>query len=201
MEKYNARVDAYIDKSKDFAKPILLHLRALVHQASPDFTESIKWGAPFFEYNGPVCQLAAFKEHCAFGFWLASAMEDPDNILKRDDSNAGSLGRITSLEDLPSDDLLIKYIRAALELHKSGVKAPSKAAAKGKAELVIPDDFLEALAANTAAAAHFYEFSPSGKREYVEWIEEAKTVATREKRLLTAMEWIAEGKSRHWKYK
>jgi len=202
MEQYNERVDAYITKSAAFAKPILTHIRKLVHQASPEFTEAIKWGCPFFEHNGPVCQLAAFKEHCGFGFWQAAIMDDPDHILKREEKNAGSIGRITSLQDLPPDEVLIKYIKAALELNKAGVKAPSRAKTiTEKIELVVPDYLLEALADNVEAAEHFGHFSPSQKKEYVTWLEEAKTEATRDKRLVTALEWISEGKSRHWKYK
>lgn len=202
MEQYNERVDAYIAKSKDFAKPILIHLRKLMHDTSAEFTEAIKWGCPFFEYNGPVCQLAAFKEHCAFGFWQAAIMDDPDRILKREEKNAGSIGRITSLEDLPPDEILIKYIKQALSLNKAGTKAPSRAkSSTEKRELIVPDYFLEAIARNTEASEYFDKFSPSQKKEYVTWLEEAKTEATRNKRLETAMEWISQGKPRHWKYK
>lgn len=202
MGQYNERVDAYIKGSKDFAKPILIHLRKLVHEASAEFTEAIKWSCPFFDYDGPVCQMAAFNEHCAFGFWQAAIMDDPDHILKREEKNAGSIGRITSMADLPPDEILIKYIRQALALNKAGVKAPSRAKTlTEKTELAVPDYFIEALARNVEASEYFDKFSPSQKKEYVTWLVEAKTEATRNKRLETAMEWISEGKSRHWKYK
>lgn len=202
MEPYSERVDAYIEKSKDFAKPILTHLRKLVHEASPDFTETIKWGAPFFDCKGPVCHMMAFKEHCGFGFWQGGNMDDPDQILKLEDQNAGSIGKITRMEDLPADEILIKYIRQALALSKAGVKAPFRAKkATNTAELLVPDYFLEALASNINAAEHFEKFSPSQKKEYVTWLEEAKSEVTRMKRLESAIEWISEGKSRHWKYK
>jgi uncharacterized protein YdeI (YjbR/CyaY-like superfamily) len=146
--------------------------------------------------------MAAFNEHCAFGFWQAAVMDDPDNILKREEKNAGSIGRITSLADLPPDETLIKYIRLALALNKAGVKAPSRAKTlTEKTELAVPDYFIEALARNVEASEYFDKFSPSQKKEYVTWLVEAKTEATRNKRLETAMEWISEGKSRHWKYK
>ena len=202
MGQYNERVDAYIEGSKDFARPILIHLRKLVHEASPEFTEAIKWSSPFFDHDGPVCQMAAFNEHCAFGFWQAAIMDDPDHILKREEKNAGSIGRITSLADLPPDETLIKDIRQALALNKAGLKAPSRAKTlTEKTELAVPDYFTEALARNVEASEYFDKFSPSQKKEYVTWLMEAKTEATRIKRLETAMEWIGEGKSRHWKYK
>lgn len=202
MGQYNERVDAYIEKSKDFARPILKHLRKLVHEASTEFTETIKWGAPFFDCNGPVCHMMAFKEHCGFGFWQGSNMDDPDQILKLEDQNAGSIGKITKLEDLPPDKVLIKYIQQALALTQAGVKAPSRGKkATDKAELIVPAYFLEALARNIPAAENFEKFSLSQKKEYVTWLEEAKSEVTRIKRLDTAIEWIGDGKSRHWKYK
>jgi len=123
MEQYDSRVDAYIANSADFAKPILNHLRDLVHRACPELNETIKWSSPFFDYGGPVCQLAAFKQHCAFGFWKAALMDDPFKILNQQPDTAGSLGRITSLSDLPADDILIQYVQQALSLNIQGIKA------------------------------------------------------------------------------
>ena len=202
MEQYDNRVDAYIAKSGDFAKPILILLRELVHKASPEFKETMKWSSPFFDYNGPVCQMAAFKQHCAFGFWKATLMEDPHKILNQEPDTAGSLGRITSTADLPSDEILIQYIQHALSLNIKGIKAPIRTkATTGQSELVIPDYFTEALTKHLFVKEHFEKFSPSQKKEYISWLEEAKTETTRIKRLETAIEWIGEGKSRHWKYK
>lgn len=202
MEQYDSRVDAYIVKSADFAKPILEHLRALVHNASAELKETMKWSCPFFDHDGPVCQMAAFKQHCAFGFWKAGLMDDPHQILNQEPDTAGSLGRITSLSDLPNDEILIQYIQQALALNVNGVKVPARAKPpQSNKELSVPAYLIEALDQNPAAKDHFGKFSPSQKKEYTSWLEEAKTEPTRTKRLETAMEWISEGKIRHWKYK
>jgi uncharacterized protein YdeI (YjbR/CyaY-like superfamily) len=203
MEHFDPRVDAFIDKSADFAKPILTHLRQLVHQASPEIQEAIKWGFPFFDYKGPVCQMASFKQRMAFGFWKARLLTDPHKVLKLDDEQAaaGSFGRITSLADLPADDILIAYIREAVALNESGVKAPVKVKpTTEKKEITIPADFIALLEKHPEARAHFGKFSPSKQKEYAEWFIEAKTEATKQKRMEQALEWIAEGKSRNWKY-
>jgi uncharacterized protein YdeI (YjbR/CyaY-like superfamily) len=204
MEQYDSRVDDYIAKSADFAQPILNHLRDLVHRASSELKETMKWSSPFFEYEGPVCQMAAFKHHCAFGFWKAALMNDPNHILNQQPDTAGSFGRITSLSDLPADDILIKYVKQALALNIQGVKASPRVKAKaepGNNELVIPSYFLEVLHKNALVKQQFEKFSPSQKKEYISWFNEAKTEVTRNKRMETAIEWIAEGKIRNWKYK
>jgi len=202
MEKYDPRVDAYIAKSADFAKPILVHLRKLVHQTSPLLTETMKWGFPFFDYKGSVCQMAAFKEHMGFGFWKQAQLNDPNKLIQREDGNAGSFGRITKLSDLPSDEILAEFIRQAIQLNEAGNKKPVvKKEISSKAAIEMPADFADILASNPKASEAYNKFSPSHKREYLEWIVDAKTDATRQKRIETAIEWMAEGKSRHWKYK
>ena len=197
------RIDAYIAAAADFAKPILEHLRKLVHKAHPDIQETIKWSFPHFEYKGLLCNMAAFKNHCSFGFWKAALIKDPDHLLAvTERTSMGSLGKLTSLKDLPSDKILIDYIKQAVRLNEEGVKSTAKVVGKGeKKPFKIPDDLTSYLAKNKKAKANFESFSPSHRYEYVEWIEEAKTEATREKRLTTAIEWLEEGKSRHWKYK
>jgi len=201
MEQYDSRVDAYIEKSADFAKPILTHLRNLVHQASPDLKETIKWSCPFFDLQGPVCQIAAFKQHCAFGFWKEKLMQDPHQILNQQPDTAGSIGKITSLADLPPDDILIQYIHQAIALNVTGTKAPAKPKTKVSAPVQVPAEFSTMLGQHPLAAEHFQQFSPSQQKEYLSWFEEAKTEATRAKRMATALEWISEGKIRNWKYK
>jgi len=203
MEHYDARVDAYIAKSADFAKPILTHLRQLIHQAFPEIEEGIKWGFPFFDYKGPVCQMAAFKQHMGFGFWKASLLNDPYKLIKtgEEESAAGSFGRITTLADLPADDILIEYIQEAVKLNKDGKKTPARVKpATEKKELTTPPEFEIMLDSIANAKLNFHNFSPSKKREYLEWFTEAKTEATRQKRMEQAVEWISEGKSRNWKY-
>ena len=201
MEQYDPRIDAYIEKSADFARPILKHIRQLVHQTSPLISETIKWGMPFFDYKGTVCSMAAFKQHCALGFWKSSLLNDPKGLInKGDDASAGSFGRITTLADLPGDKDIADFIEQAIMLNETGVKGTMKPAAP-KTEIYTPDYFTEALAANPIAKAAFEAFSPSHKKEYLEWLIEAKTEPTRQKRLATTLEWLTEGKSRHWKYK
>jgi uncharacterized protein YdeI (YjbR/CyaY-like superfamily) len=203
MEQYDSRVDAFIEKAADFAKPILEYIREIVHETSPLLTETVKWGFPFFDYKGPVCQMAAFKEHCSFGFWKATLLNDPYNALSIGDGSAGSFGRITKIEDLPSKEILQDFILQAIALNESGKKTPEaiKKASASKTELVIPEYFTEFLKAYPNASLNFDRFSYSHKKEYVEWIVDAKSEATRQKRMETAAEWLAEGKSRHWKYK
>jgi len=203
MNNTDPRIDNYILKSADFAVPILIHLRELIHIGCPEIKETVKWSFPNFEYKGSIlCSMASFKQHCAFGFWLGSLMDDPHGLLTTGNNKTamGNLGQIKSLEDLPSDDIMIQYIRHAKELIDKGIKLPKKAPASATKELEIPDYFAEALKTNKKATATFDAFSYSNKKEYVEWVTEAKSEDTRNKRLATAIEWLAEGKIKNWKY-
>jgi uncharacterized protein YdeI (YjbR/CyaY-like superfamily) len=197
MPTVDPRIDAYIEKSADFAKPVLTHIRKLVHTACPEIQETLKWSMPSFEYKGILCFFASFKEHCSFGFWKQALMET--DAFPKNKTAMGSFGRITSVKDLPSDKVMIGLIHQAIELNEKGIKIPKKAAVK-KEDIVVPKDLTAALSKNKSAKATFDKFSPSHKREYVGWIEEAKTEATRNKRLTTTVEWLSEGKSKNWKY-
>ena len=202
MGTRDPRFDQYIARAPEFARPILSHLREVVHQACPEVEETMKWSTPHFTWRGMLCHMAAFKQHCAFGFWKGSLVVG-DGGGGATSEAMGQFGRITSLADLPSGDVLAGYVREAMRLNEEGVKPParSKPAEKAeKKELAVPDDLAAVLGANPAALGHFERFSPSKRKEYVEWITEAKTDATRTRRLATAVEWIAEGKARHWKY-
>src|ERR1700722_3302116 len=180
MEQYDSRVDAYIDKAAPFAQPILKHLRQLVHSVSPLLTETMKWGFPFFDYNGSVCQMAAFKEHMGFGFWKQRQLNDPGKLIKEEDGTAGSFGKISSLSDLPSDEILIDFIKQAMQLNEAGNKKPAvKKETPPKAAIEMPADFADLLVGNPKAQAVYEKFSPSHKREYLEWIVDAKSDATR----------------------
>jgi uncharacterized protein YdeI (YjbR/CyaY-like superfamily) len=201
MPVIDPKVDLYISKSADYEKPILKHLRELVHIACPEVEEKIKWGFVGFDYKGPMCTMAAFKNHCAFGFWKASLMKD--NALTKNaesESAMGHYGKITSLKDLPSDKKIYAHIKEAMMLNEKGIKLPAKKVKSEKQEVVVPDYFIRQLKKNKKALTTFDAFSPSHKREYVEWITEAKTEETRNKRIETAIEWLAEGKQRNWKY-
>lgn len=196
MENRDPRVDAYIEKSAEFARPILVHLRELVHAACPDAEETIKWGMPHFMYHGMLCRMAAFKQHCTFGFWK-------EGLVVGSAANTeamGQFGRISRLEDLPSRKIILGYIKAAMKLNEDGIKASKSPTRAAKPALVEPDDFLARLRASPKAAATYQSFSASKRRDYVEWISEAKAEATRERRLAQAIEWLGEGKSRNWKY-
>lgn len=191
----------YISKAAPFAQPILQHIRNLVLKTCPHATETIKWGVPFFEtYGDNLCSIAAFKKHCIVNFWKASLLKDSHGLFTQIGETAmGQLGRITSLEDLPSDKILAAYLKEADQLNKKGIK-PSKAAKTDKKEISTPPALAAALKKNKTAARNFEAFSYSARKEYIEWIEDAKTEATLNKRLETAVEWIAEGKHRNWKY-
>lgn len=198
MATHDPRVDAYIEKSAAFAQPILKYLRACMHKHGLAISETIRWGFPHFDYQGRhFCGMAAFKAHCAFYFRSGDALP----IKARSDTKAmGQFGRITALGDLPSEAALTRHIKAAMRLHDKAASTPRPARPKTPKALVIPDFFLAALKKNRKARQTFDAFSPSNKREYVEWITEAKTDTTREKRLSQALVWMAEGKPRNWKY-
>lgn len=192
-------IDLYIEKSADFAKPILEHFRDLVHKACPNVEEKMKWSFPHFDYKGAMmCSMAAFKQHCAINFWKASLMKDQYKLFSRNEA-MGHFGKITSLKDLPSDKILLEYIKEAAKLNEDNIKLPSRFKTEAKT-IETPDYFMSALKKNKAAWKNFDAFSPSHKKEYNEWITEAKTEETRNKRMTQAIEWIAEGKGRNWKY-
>ena len=194
MGKRDPRVDNYIAKSPEFSRPILDHIREQIHQAIPDVEEDIKWGAPFFNYEGVICGIAAFKQHCGINLWKASLI-----LGDKESESAGQFGRITKLSDLPADKTLKSYFSEAARLNESGVKQP-RAKKKTTEKLVVPRELQQALKANKKAATAFEKFPPSHKREYAQWISEAKGEDTRARRVKTAIEWIAEGKGRNWKY-
>jgi uncharacterized protein YdeI (YjbR/CyaY-like superfamily) len=196
MGKRDPRVDAYIAKQPDFAKPVLAYLRDVVHQGCPDCEESIKWGAPAFSHNGLIGIMAAFKEYAAFNLWKGTLIVGPGG---KSLEAAGSLGKIRTVSDLPPKAELIGYVKKAVELNEKGVKAPPKRAGPKKA-IPMPPDLKAALAKNKKAKTTYDAFSPSHKREYVEWITTAKGADTRERRVKQAVDWMAEGKPRMWKY-
>jgi uncharacterized protein YdeI (YjbR/CyaY-like superfamily) len=192
------RVDACVEKSAEFAQPILNYLRDVVHEACPDVQETIKWGMAAFEHHGLLGMMAAFKQHCAFGLWKGGMVLEKG---ERSRDAMGQFGRITSLKDLPPKRVLLGYIREAARLNEEGVKSPApKVKPKIDHELDIPSYFVAAFRKNKQARQNFDAFSYSKRKDYVEWLTGAKTEATREKRLAMALEWIAENKGRNWKY-
>jgi hypothetical protein len=198
MGSRDPRVDAYIANAAPFARPVLTRIRSAVHKGCPDVQETMKWSFPHFDYKGMLCGMAAFKEHCTFGFWKASLLTGAGVPEKGTDA-MGQFGRITSLDDLPSEKELVALVRQAARLNDEGVKVMRTPKAP-KPMPKAPPAFLKALRANTRAKGTYDAFSPSHRREYLEWITEAKTDATRDKRIASTIEWLAEGKSRNWKY-
>ncbi len=196
MGKKDPRVDAYIERAPPFARPVLKYIRKAVHAGCPDVRETLKWNVPSFEYKGLLCGMAAFKEHVRFGFWKSELLGVPASSEAK---GLAQYGLVKSIDDLPSEKALIALVKKGAALNEEGVKAPRP---KGtpKPPLATPQAFTTALQKNTRARANFDALSPSHKREYVEWIVEAKQDATRERRIATAVEWIAEGKPRNWKY-
>ena len=200
------RIDAYIEGAAPFAQPILSHVRDLVHEACPQVEETVKWGMPTFVHAGGIlCGMAAFKQHASFGYWkhalvvgeAGQADGAPGDDRPRD--GMGSYGKLASLKELPPKKTLLAHIRKAMQINEDGVKAPArKSALKPPPEA--PADLVTALKKNKAAQAAYDAFPPGCKREYVEWIVEAKREETRAKRLAQAVEWMAEGKRRNWKY-
>ena len=196
MPTTDPRVEAYIAKAKPFAQPILKRIRKAVHAGCPGVVETIKWSVPAFEYKGPMCGMAAFKAHCLWGFWKAALMKtlpkDPVHEPK------GGFGRFESIDELPSEAAMIRMVKEAAALNDAGVKAPR--ALKERKALKAPAYMLAAIKKNRKAHAAYQAFSPSHRREYIEWITGAKADDTRVRRLETAVRWMAEGKSRNWKY-
>jgi uncharacterized protein YdeI (YjbR/CyaY-like superfamily) len=188
-------VDAYIEKAEAFAKPILRHIRDVVHEAAPEIEEAIKWGFPNFVREGIVCHMASFKAHCSFGFWKAELLI-PDAA--RREEAMGQFGRITSVDDLPAREELTRLAREAVRLNESGAKAPARK--REREELAEPEPFRQALDRSPETRSAFDAMPPSHRREYIQWIAEAKREATRDRRIATALEWIGEGKPRNWKY-
>ena len=201
--KIDPRVDDYLGKAPEFSRPILGHLRALIRAGCPDAEETIKWGRPTFVYRGKMlCVMAAFKAHCSLGFWQSGVAA----LIARDGhgragNSSGQFGRITSVGDLPDDATLRRYVAEAVRILDGGEPAkPRGASVTRRAEIPMPDDFAAMLKGHPAAAAALAAFSPSHRREYLEWIVGAKREETRARRMATAIEWLTQGKTKEWKY-
>ena len=195
MPSQDPRIDAYIAASAEFARPILEEIRKRVHAACPQVEETIKWGMPNFVHAGGIlCGMAAFKQHASFGYWKhALVMGEAER------DGMGSYGRLASMRDLPPRTRMQADLKKAMRLNEDGVK-PERRKPASKPVPEIPGDLAAALDKDKAAKATFDGFPPSCKREYIEWIVEAKREETRAKRLAQAVEWMAEGKRRNWKY-
>ena len=198
MPSRDKRIDAYITGSAPFARPILKHLREVVHAACPEVEETLKWSMPAFTYHGILCMMAAFKAHAAFHLWKGSLIvmgSDADR-----EPAMGHFGRLTDVAQLPSKKVLSGYIRQAMRLHEAGIRVPTKPKPKPRPAPTVPADLRSAMARSAKARATFQGFSPSQRREYIEWIVEAKQPGTRARRVATTIAWLSEGKRRNWKY-
>jgi len=203
MGRRDPRIDTYIKKSADFARPVLEHFRILMHKYCPDVEETIKWGFPHFDYqHGPLSSMASFKQHCAISFWKAALMKNSPELSKMAESQQamGHLGKVKGLSDLPSERTLVKYIKEGMRLNEEGVKLSPKSKSAVPQKVQIPVYFKTALSQNKKATVTFDKLSNSQKKEYVNWVTEAKTEVTKIKRLKTSIEWLSQGKVRNWKY-
>lgn len=197
MKNTDPRVDEYIQKAQPFAQPILKHVRELMHKGCPDLTETIKWGMPHFEYHGVIASMAAFKEHAVFGFWKEDLIPGMKKYIKEKEA-MGSWGRISSLKGIPPDSDVIAFVKAAAKLNEEGIKSPRRT--QKPVVVNMPEDFMLAIKANKKALETYEHFSPSNKRDYADWINNAKSDETRVERMKTAVSWMEEGKPRMWKY-
>ena len=200
MGTRDPRFDAYIEKSAPFAQPILEHLRAVVHAACPEVEETMKWSMPHFMYEGMLCGMAAFKAHCTFGFWKGALIFEDQ---AKSTEAMGHYGCITTLKDLPPKKEIVAQVKRAMALNEQGIKVPKKRKpALVREKVAFPAELTDALALkkHAKARATFEAFSPSHRKEYAEWIGEAKGEETRKRRLTQTLEWLAEGKARNWKY-
>lgn len=198
MGNRSKEIDAYVKKSPDWAQPILVYIRDVVHETCPDVEEAMKWSSPTFIHHGIMCGMVAFKNYAALHFWKNELV-----VPGTKDAAGGptrQLGKLTTVDDLPPKKILQGYIMKAMQLNEQGVKTP-KAPAKKKKALAMPDYFAAAIKKNKKALAVYEQFSPSHQREYIEWVVDAKGDDTRERRVKQAVEWMAEGKSRNWKYR
>ena len=207
MGTRDTRIDAYIEKAAPFAQPILERVRAAYHKADPDIVETMKWSMPHFEHAGLVGGMAAFKAHVNLGFWRGAELEDPTGLFSPRPNSKQSSAKVATLKDTPTQAQLVKMIKQAVKLNEAGGGCATPASAKKKAKKKakraapkMPPVLKAALAKHPKAKATFDGFPPSAKRDYIEWITEAKREATRDKRLTTTIEWLSEGKRRHWKY-
>ena len=198
MGKKDPRIDAYIKDAAPFARPILTHIRKLVHTGCPEVEETIKWSFPHFDYKGIMCGMAAFKNHCTFGFWKASLIFEGKDKARH---ALGDFRNLKSTADLPNEKSLIAYVQKAAELNEKGIKEASEPKLKKDPKtLGVPTDLAAAPRKNAKAQKTWDGFSYSHRKEYIEWITGAKREETRQKRLATALDWISNGKSQNWRY-
>jgi uncharacterized protein YdeI (YjbR/CyaY-like superfamily) len=201
MSARDTRIDAYIAAAEPFARPILEHLRALVHDSCPEVEETLKWRMPAFVAHGAIlCTMAAFKRHAAFGFWRHAEVIGSEPHGEAGDRGMGSFGKLTSVRDLPPKTRLRALLKRAAVLNATGAKPARVAMAASKPMQTLPPDLAAALEAAPKAKAVFDAFAPSHRREYLAWILEAKRAETRARRIAQTVAWLTEGKSRHWKY-
>ncbi|MCO4291983.1 YdeI/OmpD-associated family protein [Solitalea sp. MAHUQ-68] len=202
MKNFNSKVDDYIAKSAEFAKPMLNYLRELVHDTCPDVEEDIKWGTPHYSYRGDhLCMMGAFKNHCSFSLYKAELMKDKtiqDSV--KAGKKFGYMDKLKDLSELPEKEVLVAYIKEAMELNANGTAKPKPVKEKSTEEVVAPQVFIDALKKNEKAGSVYESKSASFQKEYIKWIAEAKTEETRDKRIEQALDWIADGKGRFWQY-
>lgn len=201
MAQLNSKVDEYIAKSEDFAKPILEYLRQIIHETCQDATEDIKWGTPHYSYKGDhLCMIAGFKNHCSFSIYKAEFLQDKEIAESvKAGKKFGYMDKLKSVSELPSKEVLVSLLKEAMTINEQGIKKEKAVSDKPKV-IETPEYLTEALDANTKAKEVWESKSASYRKDYLVWITDAKTDATRQKRIEQSLEWIAEGKGRFWQY-
>lgn len=201
MAQLNSKVDEYIAKSEGFAKPILEYLRQIIHETCPDAAEDIKWGTPHYSYKGDhLCMIAGFKNHYSFSLYKAEFMKDKEIAESvKAGKKFGYMDKLKSVSELPSKEVLVSFLKEAMTINENGIKKEKPISDKPKV-IETPDYLTEALNANKQAKEVWESKSDSYRKDYLVWIIDAKTDATRQKRIEQSLEWIAEGKGRFWQY-
>ncbi|MFY8020972.1 MAG: YdeI/OmpD-associated family protein [Bacteroidia bacterium] len=194
------KIDMYIEQAQEFAKPILSYIRELIHEACPGVKESIKWGMPAFDYKGPLIVMGSFKKHLAINFWKAQLMADSEKVFVHAGESMGTLGKISSMNQLPPREILLAYLYEAIDLNENGIKIDKPKNTEKPKEIPIPNDLLQALNASPMAMNNFQEMSVSRRNEYINWVIEAKREVTRIARIEKTVLQVLENKSRDWKY-
>lgn len=202
MSQSSKQVDQYIKNAPEYAQPILVKIRKAFHKGCPELEETIKWGIPYFVCDGMLGGMAAFKKHVGFGFWRSNELDDPAGLFETGTGAKQSMctAKVHNLKELPTQKVLVDYVRRAVKLNRADSSKPKKKSPKKKITTRTPADLAALLKKNKPAKVTFDALAPSHKRDYIQWITEAKRDATRQQRLKTTIEWLAEGKRRNWKY-
>lgn len=195
MNEASENITAYIEKATPEFKEVMIALRSVLNNPNFDIKEDWKWGAPNFNNEGMICWLAHFRNHVGMNFFKGTLIKDKYNLFTHYREEKGN--RQLKFSDINQiiPEQIEYYIEEAIKLNQENIKVVKK-----EIDTSLPLDLETELNNNPKAKMFFESLAPSYKRDYIEWIEEAKREATRTKRLATTMEWLSEGKKKNWKY-